>query len=226
MVRRQKAPSKSNSSSSKRLNSPPPSFKPNPSQNIKTVHPHLQQFSKARPEESQLKKRPVGENEQQISRYSFVPTQAAIPQQPLQQEHSVIYGYRPVSNHETVNSPIKTASVNRPFTPQQPFQRQLSAPQFLTVQPQLSFVQTPARNMVYPAPNIIVQPVQPVYHRPVEQQSASNYRYAIHNNCSTQNSPQQLRQVPIQQPVMHFNQSPLYVSKNIPHQNHHTYQVD
>lgn len=94
----------------------------------------------------------------------------------MQQENSVIYGYRPVNNYEIVNSPIKTISMQRPSTPQpqKTIQRQASAPLFLTAQsqtqyiqaqPQPQYFQAPVRNIAYyAAPNTLAQPV---YQRPV-----------------------------------------------------------
>jgi hypothetical protein len=74
----------------------------------------------------------------------------------------------------------------------------------------------------YPAPNVIAQPVR---HRPVDQQPVSNYIYPTHN-YPIHNNPQPLRQAPVQQPVIHFNQSPPYVSNSIPHQNYQLYHLD
>lgn len=150
-----------------------------------------------------------------------------MPQPQIKQQHSVIYGYHPVSNHEIINSPIKTASVQRPSTPQpqQAMQRQASAPLFVTpqrpaqyiqAQPQRQYVQAPVRNMVYyPTPNTISQPVH---------QLPGSYRYPMHNNPQ---NPQPLRQVPIQQPVVHFNQAPsTYLTNSILNQNSQIYHLD
>ena len=58
MAGRKKTPSKSNSNSSRKISNSP-NYKANltPAPNIRVTHPHLQQFSKLKPEESQLKKR-------------------------------------------------------------------------------------------------------------------------------------------------------------------------